>query len=66
MDSKVIFDTFIALHESLDYRMQQTVQRIRENFALEEFDALVWIHVTVNVSDALKAEVLNFRKIITK
>ena len=53
VDSNGLFDTITTLHESRDYRMRQTVQRIRDSFEAKDLDALVWIPGVENVSDAL-------------
>ena len=53
VDSRALYDTVSTLHESKDYRLRQTVQRIRDSFEAKDLDALVWIPGTSNIADAL-------------
>lgn len=40
VDSKGLFDTVTTLHEGRDYRLRQTVQRIRYSFKAREIDVI--------------------------
>lgn len=51
--SKGLYDTITTLHESKEYRLRQTVQRIRDSFKSEELDILRWIQGFANIADAL-------------
>lgn len=53
VDSKGLFDTITTLHEGKDYRLRQTVQRIRDSFEARELDVLRWVQGRVNIADAL-------------
>ena len=53
VDSRGLFDTLSTLHEGRDYRLRETVQRIRDSFESKEIDVLRWIKGTSNISDAL-------------
>lgn len=53
MDSRGLFDTITTLHEGRDYRLRQTVQRIRDSFESRELDTLRWIKGSANIADAL-------------
>jgi len=62
VDSRGLFDTLTTLHEGRDYRLRQTVQRIRDSFEGKEFDVLRWIKGSTNVADALtKRNVVLYR-----
>ena len=62
VDSKGLYDTITTLHEGRDYRLRQTVQRIRDSFEPGELDVLRWIQGVVNMSDALtKRNPVSFR-----
>ena len=62
VDSKGLFETVKTLHESRDYRMRQTVQRIRDSFEGKELDSINWIAGVDNVADALIKKIHNFKK----
>lgn len=53
VDSKALFDTITTLHEGKEYRLRQTVQRIRDSFESKELNMLRWIQGNVNIADAL-------------
>jgi len=53
VDSKALFDTVTTLHEGTDYRLRQTVQRIRDSFECGDLDVLCWIPGNANIADAL-------------
>ena len=53
VDSKALYDTSTTTHDATEYRLRQTVQRIRDSFESSELDALVWIPGPSNVADAL-------------
>lgn len=62
VDSRGLFDTITTLHEGRDYRLRQTVQRIRDSFEAKEFDVLRWIKGSTNIADALtKRNVVLYR-----
>ena len=52
-DSMGLFDTISTLHDGREYRLRQTVQRIRDSFEAGDLDALLWIPGVDNVADAL-------------
>lgn len=53
VDSNALKDTITTLHEGTEYRLRQTVQRIRNSFESGKLDVLRWIPGTENVADAL-------------
>ena len=53
VDSKCLFDTITTLHDSSEYRLRPTVQRIRNSFESNELECMRWIAGTLNVADAL-------------
>ena len=53
VDSKGLFDTISTLHEGREYRLRQTVQRIRDSFESKEVDVIRWIPGIRNVADSL-------------
>lgn len=53
IDSKGLYDTITTLHEGREYRLRQTVQRIRDSFESGELDTLRWVQGIVNIADAL-------------
>lgn len=66
VDSKGLYDTVTTLHEGREYRLKQTVQRIRDSFESEELDVLNWIHGCVNLADALTKHNPGSFKLIAK
>lgn len=52
-DFSGLWDTKSHLHESLDYRMSQTFQRIRESVESVELNSIFWITGTENIAEAL-------------
>ena len=63
-DSKGLFDTVTTLHEGRDYRMRQTVQRIRDSFESQNLNALVWIPGTENNADTLTKRSVELLKML--
>lgn len=53
VDSKCLFDTITTLHESTEYRLRPTVQRMRNSFESNELECMRWIPGKLNVADAL-------------
>eukprot|EP00737_Agarophyton_chilense_P002296 gb/GEZJ01002606.1/.p2 GENE.gb/GEZJ01002606.1/~~gb/GEZJ01002606.1/.p2 ORF type:complete len:228 (+),score=26.32 gb/GEZJ01002606.1/:1554-2237(+) len=53
VESKGPFDTTTTLHEGKDYRLRQTVQRIRDSFESRELDTLKWVQGKAYIADAL-------------
>lgn len=53
IDSKGLYDTITTLHEGREYRLRQTVQRIRDSFESGELDTLKWVQGIANIADAL-------------
>ena len=43
VESKALYESLITTHDATEYRLRQTVQRIRDSFESSELDALVWI-----------------------
>lgn len=66
VDSKALKDTITTLHEGTEYRLRQTVQRIRNSFESGELDVLRWIPGTENVADALTKRNLQLYKKLNK
>lgn len=54
VDSKGLWDTITTLHEGREYRLRQTVQRIRNSFESKELNVVRWIPGRDTLSDALK------------
>jgi len=64
VDSRGLYDTITTLHEGNEYRLKQTVQRIRNSFESEELNVLRWIPGVENVADALtKRNIILYRKL---
>lgn len=53
VDSKGLYETITTLHEGREYRLIQTVQRIRDSFESEELDVIRWVQGFANIADAL-------------
>lgn len=53
VDSNGLWDTVTTLHEGREYRLRQTVQRIRNSFESGETNVIRWIPGPLNISDAL-------------
>lgn len=53
IDSKGLWDTITTLHEGKEYRLRQTVQRLRNSFEAEETEIMRWIPGPLNIADAL-------------
>ncbi len=53
VDSHALYDTITSLHEGRDFRLRQTVERIRNSFESGDLDTLRWIPGHLNVADAL-------------
>ena len=53
VDSLGLFDTITTLHEGSEYRLRQTVQRIRDSFESADVNVIRWIPGVGNVADAL-------------
>lgn len=50
-DSRGIHDTITTLHDSKEYRLRQTVQRMRDSFESHDLDVLRWIRGIFNIAD---------------
>lgn len=66
VDSKGLFETATTLHEGRDYRLRQTVQRIRDSFESREIDVIRWIQGTVNIADALTKRSTHSQRTLTR
>lgn len=66
MDSKGLFDTVTTLHEGRDYRLHQTVQRIRDYFEFEEITMLRSVLKPVNVADGLTKRNPNSQRLLMR
>lgn len=64
VDLKGLFDTIKTLHEGKEYRLRQTVQRIRGSFESEELEVLKWKQGYANIADALSKYNPNSHKLI--
>lgn len=53
IDSKPLWDTITTLHESREYRLRQTAQRIRKCFESKELNIARWIAEKYILADAL-------------
>ena len=53
IDSNALKETITTLHESTEYRLRQTVQRLRNSFEARQLNILRWIPGTENIADAL-------------
>lgn len=53
VDSRGLYDTISSLHNSKEYRLRQTVQRIRDSFEDGDIDVLRWIPGFFNISDEM-------------
>lgn len=66
VDSKGLFDTVTTLHEGRDYRLRQTVQRIRDSFESQELNVLRWVQGPVNVADGLTKRNPNSQRLLMR
>lgn len=53
VDSRGLFDTISTLHDGKEYRLRQTVQRIRDSFESGDIDILRWVPTGQNIADGL-------------
>lgn len=53
IDSMGLYDTITTLHEGNEYRLRQTVQRIRDSFEAGDVNIIRWIPGVDNIADAL-------------
>lgn len=53
VDSRGLFDTISTLHDGREYRLRQTVQRIRDSFEAGDIDILRWVPSNCNMADGL-------------
>lgn len=53
IDSRGLFDTISTLHDGKEYRLRQTVQRIRDSFEAGDIDVLRWVPTGQNIADGL-------------
>lgn len=62
VDFNALKDTITTLDEGTEYRLRQTVQRIRNRFASGKLDVSRWIPGTEDIADALtKRNVILYR-----
>ena len=66
VDSRCLYDTVTTLHEGKEYRLRQTIQRIRNSFESTELDILRWIPGPANISDALTKRKLQLYATLNK
>lgn len=66
VDSKGLYDTVTTLHEGRDYRIRQTVQRIRDSFEEKELNVMRWVQGPVNISDALTERSTHSQRMLNK
>lgn len=66
VDSKALYDTITTLHEGKEYRLRQTVQRLRDSFESREMDVLRWVPGCVNIADALTKRNPFTRRLMSK
>lgn len=66
VDSKGLFDTITTLHDGKEYRLRQTVQRIRDSFEAKELNVLRWIQGHVNIADALTKRNTTMHRLLNK
>lgn len=66
VDSKGLYDTISTLHEGEDYRLKQTVQRIRDSFESGDIDVLRWVQGKANIADALTKRNREMHRMLSK
>lgn len=66
VDSKGLCKNITTLHEGLEYRLRQTVQRIRDSFESQELDVLWSVPGYANISNALTKHNPNSFKLIRR
>lgn len=66
VDIKRIYDTITTLHDGKDYRLHQTLQRIRDFFESGFIDVLTWIAGVVKISDPLTKYNPDISKLLNK
>lgn len=53
VDSRGLYDSTTTLHAGREYRLRQTVQRIRDSFEDGDIDILRWVAGIANIADGL-------------
>jgi len=66
VDSRGLYDTVTTLHEGKEYRLRQTVERIRNSFESKDLDVLRWIHGNINIADALTKRDLRMHRLLNR
>lgn len=66
VDSKGLYDTITTLHEGGEYRLRQTVQRIRDSFETQDINVLRWVQSRANIADALTKRNLESHRLLNK
>jgi len=66
VDSRALYDTITTLHEGKEYRLRQTVERIRNSFESKELDVLRWIPGNINIADALTKRNIAMHRLLNK
>lgn len=66
VDSKGLYDTISTLHDGRDYRLKQTVQRIRDSFESGDIDVLRWVQGSANIADGLTKRDANAHKMLNR
>jgi len=66
VNSRGLFDTITTLHEGREYRLRQTVQRIRDSFESGDLDSLRWVQGKANIADAMTKKDLQLSKVLNR
>lgn len=66
VDSKSLFDTITTLHENREYRLRQTVQRIRDSFESRDITAIRWVQTFANLADSLTKRNPTMHRLLNK
>lgn len=52
VESKSLNDTITTLHENREFRLRQTVQRLRDSFESGQLNRIRWVHTFANLADS--------------
>ena len=64
VDSRGLYDTITTLHDGKEYRLRQTVERLRNSFESGDLNILRWIPGTMNIADALTKRNIQLYKML--
>lgn len=66
VDSKGLFNTITTLHDGREYRLGQTVLRIRDSFDSPDIDVLRWVQGPANIADAMNKRSTHSHRLLNR